>query len=104
MRVLYYEGNNQERKVISEFDEVMYNSMLKDIIFRNSCNKNILYAHVTDKNHRLPLHYPPLDYDTVLRILLISGYIDLTAETIRDPVFTDRHYYNNLDIQIVYNR
>lgn len=102
MRVLYYEGNNQERKVISEFDEVMYNSMLKDIIFRNSCNKNILYAHISEKKNRP--HYFLLDYDVVLKILLINGYIDLTEEFIRDPICTDRHYYNNLNIQIVYNR
>lgn len=103
MRVLYYEGNNPERKVISEFDEVMYNSMLKDIIFMSSNRERTLYAHITDKQHKLPLHYPSLDYNAVLRILLVNGYIDLTSETIRDSVYTDRYYYNNLDIQVVYH-
>lgn len=104
MRVLYYEGNNPERKVITEFDDVMYNSMVKDIIFMSSNREKTVYAHVSEREHKLPLHYPNLDYNTVLRILLINGYIDLTKETIHDPVFTDRYYYNNLDIQAVYHR
>ena len=104
MRVLYYEENNPDRKMISEFDDIMYNSMLKDIIFTNSCGKVTVYAHVTERKHKFPLHYPNLDYNDVLRILLVNGYIDLTKETIRDSVYTDRYYYNNLDIQAVYNR
>lgn len=104
MRVLYYEGNNLERKVISEFDNVIYNSMLKDIIFTNSSKEVTVYAHITERKHKLPLHYPNLDYNDVLRILLVNGYIDLTLETIRDAVYTDRYYYNNLDIQAVYHR
>lgn len=86
MRVLYYEGNNPERKVISEFDDVMYNYTLKDIIFMSSNRERTVYAHITDRQHKLPLHYPPLDYNAVLKILLVNGYIDLTTETIHDSI------------------
>ena len=103
MRVLYYEGNNPERKVITEFDDVMYNSMVKEIIFKDFHKGYVtVYAHISEKKNRQ--HYFLLDYDTVLKILLINGYIDLTEEFIRDPICTDRYYYNNLDIQAVYHR